>query len=152
VSDGLDDAELMERLAEALAATDPVPEDVATGAQAAFIARDLDHELAQLEYDSAQQPTPVLTRGSSVRSLSFTTDQLRVELEFHSDPSRLVGQLIPAQSVALDLEAGGFVVDSTTTDDLGRFRFDRVPTGSISIVCRAAAPGSRGICSVDLEL
>lgn len=149
---GTDDGELMERLREALLAADPVPADVIAGARAAFIARDLDHELAELVYDSTEQPTPVLTRGGGVRSLSFTTDQLRFELELHSDPMRIVGQLIPAQSVALELESEGFVIASTTTDDLGRFRFDRVPSGPLSIVCRATGPGGRGICSVDLEL
>jgi hypothetical protein len=134
-----------------LADADPVPADVVTGARAAFIARDLDRELTALVYDSAVDESPVLMRGDTARSLSFATERLRFELELHVDPARIVGQLVPSAPVALDLELNGAVVATTATDDLGRFRFDDVPTGHLSIVCRTG-PGGRAVCTVEFEL
>jgi len=139
------DDELVKRVARAIQANDPVPEDVIAGAKAAFIARDLDSELAKLLYDSAKDREPVLTRGDTMRTLSFATEDLGVELELDKQHGRIMGQLVPPQAAQVDLELDGLVVDSTMTDDLGRFRFETPGAGVVSVVCRSTA-GGWGVC------
>ena len=146
------DDELMARLARAVETHDPVPDDVIAGAKAAFIARNLDEELAELLYDSAIDREPVLTRGETLRTLSFATSDLGIELEVDERERRIMGQLVPAQGVNVELEVDGLVVGTGEIDDLGRFRFDDVPgAGAVSIVCWAGT-GDRRICVVRFDL
>ena len=152
MSDPTSDDELLAGLARALHRTDPVPDDVIVGARAAYLARNLDQELAELVFDSASDREVVLTRGAPTRSLSFATGELGIELELHNDPRRIVGQLVPPQRVAVDLEFEGLVVDAVTTDDLGRFRFDDVPAGAVAIVCRASGDTPWQVCTVSFEI
>lgn len=143
------DDELMERLARSVDASDPVPDEVVAAGKAAFLARNLDQELAELLYDSATDGELVLTRGDTARSMSFATEKLSVELEVDEQQGRIMGQLVPPQIADVDLELDGLVVGSTQTDDLGRFRFDAPGSGVVTLVCRAAGAG---LCMVRFEL
>lgn len=145
------DDELMERLARSVDATDPVPDEVVASGKAAFIARNLDQELAELLYDSATDGELVLTRGDAARSMSFATEELSVELEVDEQQGRIMGQLVPPQIADVDLELDGLVVGSTQTDDLGRFRFDTPGSGVVTLVCRPAGADA-GLCMVRFEL
>ena len=143
------DDELMEQVAKAISAIDPVPDDVVAGAKAAFIARNLDKELAELLYDSATDRELVLTRGDTMRTLSFASGEIGVELEVNETTGAIMGQLVPAQVASVELELDGLVVESTTTDELGRFRFTDDHRGSITIVCRSA--DSLTVCTIRFE-
>ena len=143
------DDELMERMAKAISAIDPVPDDVIAGAKAAFIARNLDQELAELLYDSATDRELVLTRGDTMRTLSFASGEIGVELEVNETTGAILGQLVPAQVANVELEVDGLVVESTTTDELGRFRFTDDRKGSITIVCRGT--DNVTVCTIRFE-
>lgn len=145
------DDELMEQLTRAVDAGDPVPDEVVAAGKAAYLARNLDQELAELLYDSATDAELVLTRGAAVRSMSFATEQLSVELEVDEHLGRIMGQLVPPQVAEIDIELDGLVVGSTQTDDLGRFRLDVPGSGVVTIVCRPNGDDG-GVCFVRFEL
>ena len=127
---------LIALLQQGLAESDPVPTDVTEFAKAAFSWRTIDAELAQLSYDSSEEPTPVGVRSvSTARMLSFETGDWMIDIEYSEITSRLMGQIEPARKVAVELHLAGSVV-VTDTDELGRFNFDGVLPGPIALVFR----------------
>lgn len=91
----------------------------------------------------------VLPGGSEVRGgpewrqLSFRASGLTIELEITGggEYRRLVGQLIPRQSAAVDIRHGQGVI-TVAADTLGRFSADEVPFGQISLRCRLGSDQS----------
>ncbi len=132
-------AELLERLAAALAGTEPVPETVLAGARAAFTWRTIDAELAELLHDSA------LDAGAAVRSagaadgprtLSFRRAAVTLEVEIDGDA--VLGEVIddgPADAPAVVTLQRPEADDRTTEcDPSGFFRFDDVAPGPVRFV------------------
>jgi hypothetical protein len=80
---------------------------------------------------------PVVRGGPEWRQLSFRTSGLTIELEItgSGDYRRLMGQLIPRQSAAVDIRHDQGVI-TVEADMLGRFSADEVPFGQISLRCR----------------
>jgi hypothetical protein len=75
---------LLTRYAELVDRLDPVPREADVAAQAAFAARDLDFELAELLADSLlnnEQRAAQVRAGEAPRELSFGSSQLRVEVQ-----------------------------------------------------------------------
>ncbi len=146
------DDELMDQVAAAVDAHDPIPEDLVATAKELFISRNLEEELAELLFDSANDRETVLTRGDTHRTLSFATGELSIELEIDEQAGRLMGMLVPPQVANVDLEIDGLVVASTVSDDLGRFRFDELGSvsGNVSVVCRSTT-GGWDVCIVRFE-
>jgi len=91
------------------------------------------YELAELVFDSAEGQLTGVRGSDSTRQVTFHSPGIEIEVAIISDGSRrLVGQLVPAgqPSVALDYESR--TVESTA-DSLGRFSFEDVPLGPISL-------------------
>ena len=132
------DEQLISHLAEALDAADPMPPGVIEAAKATFTWRTIDAELAALVFDSASEEL-VGVRGAeadAARQMTFRTPGVEIELVVVSETSRrLVGQLVPPQAAEIELHHE----DTTAiarSDNLGRFTFNDVPTGSVRLTCR----------------
>ena len=101
----------------------------------------IDGELAQLAHDSLHGSPDLAasTRSepASVRSLTFTSPQLTIELEVTADS--LLGQIVPIQVATIGLltQAGAETV--ITSDEIGCFSVYPMPHGPFRLRCRTAA-------------
>ena len=130
----MSDEQLLAELRTALDLSDPPPERLATIAKAALTWRTIDAELAEIAFDSAHDLTGV--RDTAVqRQVTFETDDLEIEIMMTDEATRrVVGQLVPAAEATIVLIAGDDDEPSritTTSDHLGRFGFNDVPTGRV---------------------
>ena len=133
-----DEERLFERLKALVSRSDPVPGAVVAAARDAFGRRRLDGELAALVYDSALDDREAVgVRGApAARQLTFAAPSLTVEIDVLTENGRLVGQVIPAQ--VLEVEVSHSRGRSrTASDDLGRFVVDGVAPGPVSVRCTA---------------
>lgn len=129
------EAQLIELLRQGLVSTDPVPADVTDFAMAALTWRTIDAELAAIAFDSASEEMPTGVRGSATeRMLSYETEKLSIDIEYRSSTRRLIGQVAPAQLATVELHHSRGT-STTVTDELGRFSFEDVESGPVSIVC-----------------
>jgi hypothetical protein len=130
------DDHLIEELAAAIAAGDPVPAEVNAAAKASYTWRTVDAELAELVYDSAvEELAGVRSAEGTARQVTFRAPGVEIEIAILSvGTRRLVGQLVPPQRADVELRWGS---ESRTvpSDELGRFTFDDVPVGPISLRC-----------------
>jgi hypothetical protein len=131
-----EDTELIAQLRDALGEADPVPADVAEFAKAAFTWRDIDAELASIAFDSSTEDVPSGVRSTSLaRMLSFEVGRWTVDIEYNQSTRRLIGQVEPGQRLTIELHfAGG--AWGIRSDELGRFEFDDVSPGPVSLVIR----------------
>lgn len=121
------DEPLLAELRSLFAKVDPVPPLVTEAARAALGWRRLDAELAELLSDSAlEEESAALTRsaGAPVRSVTFATRELTVDIEIHADGEQrtLLGQLAPAAVATIEIQTVDDALLSVETDRLGRFR------------------------------
>lgn len=123
-----DDEALLGLVGRALGQDDPVPERAREAALAAFAWRTIDAELAALVYDSGMELATGARSDEVARQLTFEAEGVEIEVMVVPGGERLLGQLVPPRSVGLSLTSGGRVLE-TTTDDLGRFRFEGVGSG-----------------------
>jgi hypothetical protein len=129
---------LMSLLRRGLEQADGVPTDVNEFAKAAFSWRNIDAELAELAYDSNDEKVPAGVRSTATaRMLSFQAGDWSIDIEYNAATSRLIGQVEPARQVTVELHVAGAVI-TTETDDLGRFDFDGVLPGPVSLVFRTS--------------
>jgi hypothetical protein len=129
----LNDDDLIVELGRALDAADPVPEKVLEGARAAFTWRNIDTELAQIVFDSAQELSGVRSEDVE-RQLTFQAPGVEIEVMLIENGNRrLVGQLIPPTETAVELVAGDDI-QSSLSDRLGRFSFDDLSPGPVRLV------------------
>jgi len=127
---------LLALLRKGLEETDPVPSDVAAFARAAFTWRDIDAELAALEFDSAEEGVPTGVRSSTtVRMMSFQAGQWIIDVEYDEVAGRLIGATSPPARFSVDLHTSGATF-TTESDDLGRFTADGVAPGPLGMVLR----------------
>jgi hypothetical protein len=135
---GHSEERLMSLLQRGLEQSDAVPDDVNAFAKAAFYWRNIDAELAQLAYDSNDEKAPAGVRSTATaRMLSFQAGEWAIDIEYNSATSRLIGQVEPARQVTVELHVAGAVI-TTQTDELGRFDFDGVLPGPVSLVFRTS--------------
>lgn len=131
-----DDAELLAGLRKGLSQSDPVPSDVTEFAKAAFSWRDIDAELAGLEFDSVDEDVPAGVRSSTtVRMISFQAGQWMIDIEYDETAGRLMGATSPPGRYTIELHTAGafFTADS---DDYGRFTAEGVGRGPLGMVLR----------------
>lgn len=131
------DERLMEELGAVLRAIDPVPNEVTLAARSAIAWRRLDADLAELLEDSALEQHLAGTRGgqSGWRALTFESPGgVSIEVEVTLDGTRrtVIGQVVPAANARVGLRQGKEQRVSDT-DEHGRFRFDGVTAGPISL-------------------
>jgi hypothetical protein len=130
------DEELLAMLRKGLAEGDPVPSDVAAFAKAAFTWRDIDAELAELDFDSADEDLPAGVRSSTtVRMMSFQAGQWMIDIEYDEAAGRLIGSTTPPARYSVDLHTSGAKF-TTESDDLGRFTADGIAPGPLGMVLR----------------
>jgi hypothetical protein len=134
----LSEGRLLSLLREGLDKTDPVPADVTDFARTALSWRTIDAELAEIAYDSSEETPPVGVRSAvTARMLSFEVGHWTIDIEYNAATGRLIGQVEPAREVIVELHlAGGPAV--SIADELGRFDFDGVLPGPVSLVFRTA--------------
>jgi GNAT superfamily N-acetyltransferase len=134
------DRELLAHVREMFDEADPVPEFLLDAARATFSWRTIDAELAELTNDSLLEGAAV--RAARVpRLLTFTADvaTLVVEVAEHVRGAgigrRLLGQILSPRPAEVDVRHAAGTL-SVTADEFGRFRFEEVPPGPISLACR----------------
>jgi hypothetical protein len=132
----LDDDELMALLGDVLDAECAVPADTLTAAQAAFALRNVDEELADLLFDSADVPVQAGVRGPADdrRQVTYQSADLLIECEI--GPSTLVGQLLPPTPVTLELMNSTGSRHPVDVDAHGRFVVPLPRPGPIRLRCR----------------
>lgn len=137
-STGQSQDRLMSILRRGIEESDPVPTDVTEFAKAALSWRTIDAELAEIAYDSSEEETPAGVRGTATaRMLSFEAGSWTIDIEYTPGSGRLIGQVDPAREATVELHLAGAIVTGQT-DDLGRFDFEGVLPGPVSLVFRTA--------------
>lgn len=130
------DAVLIARLRAGLDESDPVPGDVIEFAMAAFTWRDIDAELAELDFDSAESGQEVGVRSSAtLRMISFQAGQWMLDIEYDEAAGRLLGVISPETPYRIDLHTSGAFY-TTESDATGRFQAEGVIRGPLSLVLR----------------
>lgn len=129
-----EDARILAQLREGLGQSEAVPSDVIEFAKAAFAWRNIDAELAELDFDSIDEDLPAGVRSvGTARMISFQAGQWMIDIEFDERSGRLMGQISPESPFTVELHTTGahFSVES---DELGRFTADGITTGPLSLV------------------
>ena len=137
--DGWDDERLLAALGEALKAREAVPSWFVETGKNAFAWHNIDAELAQLTYDSNEdlrEPAVVRSETASVRSLTFTSAHLSMELEVAT--SYVLGQIIPPRSGTLEIHTRAGEISTTEVDEIGCFAVDPIPSSPFRLRCRTA--------------
>ena len=138
-----DDA-LLEELRALAAEVDPTPEHVLLAARGSYSWRTIDAELAGLVYDSVLDAEPLAIRSEDeARLLTFETpvDAIELEITVVGDERRILGQLVPPGPGVVELRRVGGVLEAEA-DEHGRFSFDRVKPGPVSLRCRRTSDGA----------
>ena len=136
---GWDDERLLAALGEAIKAREDVPSWFIETGKNAFAWHNIDAELAQLTYDSNEdqhEPAVMRSETASVRSLTFTSAHLTVELEVAGNA--LLGQIIPPRAGTLETHTRAGEIRTTEVDEIGCFAVDPIPDGPFRLRCRTA--------------
>ncbi len=132
-----DDEQLLAALRAAMNARQAVPDRFTEMGKNAYAWHNIDAELAQLTYDSrsdAGQPAlAVRSEAASIRSLTFTSGQLSIEMEVAEDS--LVGQIIPPRAGTLEVHTTAGVT-SSPVDEIGCFAVSPIPISPFRLRCR----------------
>ena len=140
VSEGWDDEVLLAALRQAVSARQAVPAEFVAAAKNAFTWHNIDAELAQLTYDSSRDAEPVRSTRSeaaSIRSLTFTSAHMTIELEVSQDS--LVGQIVPPQAGTIKIQHRDSPETEVTADEIGCFSIHPIPAVPFRLQCRAGA-------------
>lgn len=130
------DAEMITKLRAGLDESDPVPGDVLEFAMAAYTWRDIDAELAALDFDSAESGQEAGVRSAAtLRMISFQAGQWMLDIEYDEAAGRLLGVISPETPFRVDLHSSGAFY-TTESDSAGRFQADGVARGPLSLVLR----------------
>lgn len=129
-----EDEMLIAGLRQGLSDSDPVPSDVTSFAKVAFAWRDIDAELAELEFDSITEDSPTGVRSSATaRMISFQAGQWMLDIEYDESSGRLMGAISPTAEYSVELHTSGASF-TTTSDESGRFEADGVSPGPVSLI------------------
>jgi hypothetical protein len=132
-----DDNELLAALRHGLAQSDPVPADVAEFARAAFTWREIDAELAELDFDSIDDDKELSGVRSSLtaRMLSFQAGRWMLDIEYDEASGRLIGAISPPDAYTIELHTAGAFF-TAQSDEVGRFTAEGVIRGPLGMVLR----------------
>lgn len=136
--DAWDDEQLWALLKESLRAHLAVPPEFVEAAKNAYAWHNIDAELAQLTHDSAceRESTPSMrSETASIRSLTFTSEHVTIELEVHEDS--LLGQAIPPQEGTIEVQTRAGVIATILVDEVGYFPVRPIPAGPFRLKYRA---------------
>ncbi len=130
------DDELLAALATVIERADPVPVAVTEYAKAGYGWRTIDADLAELVFDSALDELAGVRSEGDSRQVTFRAPGVEIEVAVLSEGTRrIIGQLVPPQQAEIELRFAG-QAKTARSDHLGRFTFQDVPTGPISLRCR----------------
>jgi hypothetical protein len=132
-----DDDQLLALLKESLRTYRDVPPEFIAAGKTAYAWHNVDAELAQLTYDSTddREPAGVRSEAASIRSLTFTSAHVTIELEVTEDA--LLGQAIPAQEGTIEVHTREGVVTTIPVDRVGYFTVRPIPGGQFRLQYRA---------------
>jgi hypothetical protein len=122
-----DDEQLLAALGEAMKARREVPEWFVETGKNAYAWHNIDAELAQLTYDSSRDEDTVAavrSEAASIRSLTFTSARLSLELEVGE--GSLLGQIIPPRAGMVEAHTTAGVT-SWPVDEIGCFAAEPIP-------------------------
>jgi hypothetical protein len=139
VRDDWDDERLLVALGEAIKARQAVPSWFVETGKNAFAWHNIDAELAQLTYDSnddRREAAVMRSETASIRSLTFTSAHLSLELEVTENS--LLGQIIPPRPGALEIHTRAGEISTTEVDEIGCFSVDPIPDRPFRLRCRTA--------------
>jgi hypothetical protein len=131
------DLETLDAIRAMFQATDPMPADLPERIHFFLALRDLEVEVARLaaEADSAA----VAARGTEQsRTITFDSDSLTIMIRIDANPDgtvRVDGWLAPPQRREIEMKTTADSL-SVTSDEQGRFAFDRVPRGTAQLMVR----------------
>jgi hypothetical protein len=132
-----DDEQLMAAMRAAMKARQAVPDRFIEMGKNAYAWHNIDAELAQLTYDSrsdaGQAALAVRSEAASIRSLTFTSGRLSIELEVAE--TSLVGQIIPPRAGTLEVHTTAGVT-SSPVDEIGCFAVSPIPASPFRLRCR----------------
>lgn len=144
------DDDLLRELRSLFTHVDPVDVRLLDQARFAYCWRTVDSELAELSFDSLMDHDMALAVRAAgdpttePRMLGFGAvvdgEDVAIEVELTPGPgpgrASLVGQLLPAVSTTVELQAGSGALAEVRTDDLGRFLIEPVPCGPVRLRVR----------------
>jgi hypothetical protein len=137
-----DDDQLLAALGEALKAGAALDAVLRAG-KLAYAAHGIDAQFAALTYDSALDDGPALVairaEPARARSLTFGSTTFTIELEVTEDV--LLGQLLPPQPGAVQVEVEGGGGETVDLDETGGFVVSPVPRSPFRLRVRTAAGG-----------
>ncbi|MGI5460006.1 hypothetical protein ACQEWB_43975 [Streptomyces sp. CA-249302] len=125
---------LEEELRQAAGILDPVPAELRQIAVEAFALHDLDARIAELTFDSVVDAIPVRGAVDVPRMLTFHAGGVTVDVELTAQG--LMGQVLPPQSVRIEVLRGPQAGAPLTTDDMGRFTYGEPPAGPFALRLR----------------
>ena len=130
-----DDDRFMEELRAVVAEADGVPEGVLVGARAAFAFRPGAASIAELTFDSWDEPVGAAglrSSGDRHRHLAFASDGITVALEIDVRARRIQGQVTPGRRLQVELRNPAWS-SAAESDEHGRFAIEQVPAGPASL-------------------
>jgi hypothetical protein len=136
------DDELLDVLAHAVGAAEPVPPHVVAAAKSAYTWRTVDAELAELARDSPQETdrlVGVRSTQAPIRSLTFEVGALTMEVDVTGEG--LLGQLTPAVAAEVAVESLAGISVSVAADEWGFFALRPAPSGLVRLRFTAAGTG-----------
>jgi hypothetical protein len=129
--------ELEDMLRRLAARLEPVPQPLQQAAAAAFAWRDIDSDLAGLEFDSLlAEEESTLVRGpqQQQRLVSFKAAELTIEVEVTSTGSAraVLGQITPPRRATVEIRTAQGTV-TVEADEWGRFQSGSLRGGPMSL-------------------
>ena len=140
-----DDDRLLEDLAAAVRATEPLAHTIAEHAEGALAWRTIDDDLllASLTFDSSMPSAASAASAGEVRAdpeadrvLVFTSTPLSVELEVLR--SEVVGQILPPSAAEIRVETADGTTYDLVVDESGFFELPTLPVGAMRLRCDTA--------------
>lgn len=116
------DDELMAAVGTWLDRAEPIPPEVLDAAYAAFGMGRLHEELAELTFDSAGALAGMRAVEAEARMLTFSHDQVTLDIEMSADGKSIIGQVTPADGAKLIVESDDGDDRTAEVDEHGRFR------------------------------
>lgn len=142
----LDDTDLriLDQVAMAFQAADPMPTDLPERIQFFLALRGLETEMARLGAEEDEQALAVRGAEQS-RTVTFDSNSLTIMIRIDSNSdgtARVDGWLAPPQRREIQMKTTAETL-SVLTDEQGRFAFASVPRGTAQLIARPAGHGSR---------
>lgn len=137
-----DDDRLLEDLAAAVRATEPLAHTIAEHAEGALSWRTIDDDLllASLTFDSSMATSglaaEVRADSAADRVLVFTSTPLSVELEVVR--AEVVGQILPPSAAEIRVETADGTTYDIVVDESGFFELPALPAGAMRLRCDTA--------------